>query len=146
MYIDSLPVTPLVDSNGNVTEGWRNHFEQVIRQIQTFLSNERYMLPHQPAPRSVSQEIAGLDTQQNLGGTYYHPTSNNSKVNLKVYSATAPTAYQFKPQVSYHSVSNTADRDAIPAAESEGKLLTTTDDNTKAYLWVNNAWRTITLT
>lgn len=148
MNIDSLPNEKLVDAKGNVTNAWRNHFDQLVRQIQTFLSNERYLLPHQPDPRAASPEIGALDDKKNLGGSYYHGISNNMKVNLKTYSATDVPTYEFKPQLSYHSVETTADINSIPPAESEGKILTTTtgpDANNTAYIWVNNAWRKIAL-
>lgn len=148
MQINNIPITKLVSEDNEITSQWKNFHQQFINQVQYFLSDERYLLPHQPTPRATSTEVTGLNIQDNLGGAYYHPTSNNMKVNLEKYvsGSSSPDGYEFVPQLSFHSVSSTGDRDAIPAAKSVGKLVTVTSDNTKAYLYVNGAWRTITLT
>lgn len=148
MNIDSVPQGKMVDEHGQLMPYWRNYLEQLIVQIQTFLSDERYLVPHQPDRRSQSTNISALnkDDGSNLGGIYYNSTDNGLHVNLKTYTSGGPTKYEFKPNFTYHSVETSADRDAIPPQESEGKIVSTEGSNTEAYIYINGAWRTISLT
>lgn len=147
MKINNLPLGRMVDENGHITKEWRVYHEQFTNQVQRFLSDERYLFPKQPDPRRDSPEIKGLDTQDNLGGSYYHPISNNLKVNLEKYSASdSSTQYEFVPHLTYHEVTSIDDRNAIPTEKSQGKIVVVPTDPTKFYIFIDNAWRTGTLT
>jgi len=147
MKIDSLPNEKLTDGNGNISEAFRTHFENFSSQAQKFLSDECYVFPTQPDPRSSNQSVKALDSQERLAGKYYHAPSNTMKVNLEKYTnGSSEPSYEFVPQLSYHEVDSTADRDAMPAAKSTGKIVVVPSDPTKFYIYVNGAWRTGALT
>lgn len=146
MYLESLPVDKMTDTNGHVTTTWRNHFEQIVRQVQTFLPNEGYKLPHQPDPRAASTNVLGLDQRKNLGGIYYHSVNNTVSANIKKYPATGDATYNYIPHVCHYEVDTKTTRDKLPSSERSGKIVTAADNNAEAYMWVNGAWRTLTLT
>lgn len=146
MNIQNIPVTPVVDKNGNITIDWRNSLQQTITQLQTFLSNEKYLLPQQPDPRGTSTNIAGLNIQQNLGGIHYNTQTNSPMINLTTYSATDPTSYQFVPQTTFHSVSTTDDLNAIPTTQRNGKFVTVAADPSNLYVGVGTVWKQVAIT
>lgn len=150
MLINTVPITKLIDNQSDITTEWRNFHQQLVNQVQYFLSDERYLLPHQPNPRASSANVDGLNKSDgsNLGGVYFHPTSNNPRVNLEKYEtgSSTPTGYEFVPQMTFHEISSTADLAAVPAAKRTGKIMVDPTDETKAYISVNGTWKTITLT
>ena len=147
MQINSVPNFKLVENDGHITTQWRNFHQQIVNQLQQFVNDERYLLPTQPSPRATSTEVSGLNDQKNLGGLYYHPTSNNPRVNLEKYEdgSSTPTGYEFVPQVTFHEIGETADLNAVPDDKRTGKIMVDPTDNTYAYIAVNKVWRKFAL-
>lgn len=147
MKIDNLPVSQLTDKNGMISNEWRNSLQQLISQLQTFSSDEKTLLPLQPSLRTPGQVTEGLNIQSNLGGAYHNTNTNSPNFNLKTYSATDATTYEFTPGTTYHVMDTMDDLNAVPAETRNGKIATVTDGahDDIAYLGVGNAWRGVTL-
>lgn len=145
MIIDNLPLSPLVNKDGTVTNEWRNSLQQLVTQLQLNLSNEKYQLPLQPAVGSSATQAAPvLDSRSNWGAIYHNSISNNPCVNMKIYSATNPTQYQFTPIPTLQNVSTVDDLNTIPSSEINGKQVTVDADPNKIYVGVGTNWQVIT--
>lgn len=148
MRIDNLPSAPLVNQDGTISDQWRNSFQQMVSQLQSFLSAEKYQLPLQPPLRAPAQSTTPFDTQSNFGSLYHNSSTNNMCVNIKTYTSSAPASpsYQFTPVPSFQSVATVDDLNTIPTAEINGKQVSVTAEPNKIYVGVGNGWQVITTT
>lgn len=71
MNIPNLIKTPFVDKDGHLTPTAWGILTQIINQMQTKLSNEGYITPHQDAGT-----ILQLNTSRSSGGILYNKDTN----------------------------------------------------------------------
>lgn len=126
MNITNIPLHPLIDEKGEMHPGWRIWFNQITNQLQTFLGNEKYTLPHQPMLTGTT--VADLNVRSSEGGILYDNTTKNGMLNTEDgYSTNPPnTTYSFKRVVTYEEAT-TSQIAAIPSGQRNGRIIFNTD-------------------
>jgi hypothetical protein len=74
MNIPNFVNTQIVDSNGNLTDGWRVILMQLFKEMIVNLSNEGFHIPHQ------SQSNINKLTNAPSGTVIYNTTTNKLMV------------------------------------------------------------------
>ncbi len=114
MIIPSVPITPIVDNNGNVTNEWRIYFEQLSNQLQTFFPNSGYIFPFKS-----NSELVDLDDPSLIGRIAYGEEQKNMQAN---------TTGNYKPLTTYEELT-TLEISAIPSGQRNGRFIFDTDLN-----------------
>lgn len=83
MNIPDLPIDPVVDERGFLTDKGKFFFEQLLSQMQTFLGNEGLVAPTQSAANITTIQnnlnIAGQKTCA-YGTIIYNSTANSIQI------------------------------------------------------------------
>lgn len=138
MNISNLPVQNLLDENGKMDHSWRTFFNQMVNQLQTFLSDERYKNPEQD-----DVNIAKLEnSEDHKGGTLYDISDNTYRVDIKNnYTGLPDPEYKFKIIVTYEEMNSTK-LATIPSGEKNGRIIYETDTG-MVKLGANDAFITL---
>ncbi len=138
MNITNVPVQNLLDENGKMDHSWRTFFNQLVNQLQTFLSDERYKNPEQNDVNIQKLE----DKEAHKGGTLYDISDNTYRINIKNnYIGVANPEYRFKIIVTYEEM-NTAKVSTIPSGERNCRIIFVTDTG-MTHLGTNNMFITL---
>lgn len=138
MNISNFPIVPLVDDEGKLHPTWHTWFTQLTTQVQTFLSDEKYVLPHQPMRSDTT--VQDLNVRKSEGGILYDKSTKNGKINTQDgYSTNPPdTTYSFKTVVTYEEATS-AQVAAIPSGQRNGRIIYQTD-LMSTVIGINNAF------
>lgn len=139
MKIISVPNTPLTNKNGEVNSDWRVFFNQLVQQLQLYLSDERYISPQPPPDR-----ISALNRENNKGGILYNKDTNTGMINLKSTSGT-DTSHTYQPIATLVNTLTNAEVAALSADSRDGRFFETTDTH-ELKVWINGTLKTVTIT
>ena len=138
MNITNIPLTEVVGPDKKITPHWRVFFNQMVNQMQTFLGDEKYVLPSQPATSSTT--IEDLNVRKSEGSILYDNQTKTGKINTEDGHST-PATYSFKTMVTYEELTQ-AQVNAIPSGQRNGRIIFETDtSDTK--LGSNNTFITL---
>lgn len=137
MNITNVPNSPMFDEGG-LHPSWRIFFSQLTTQMQTFLTDENYILPQPDSSR-----LDELNLKKHEGGLYYDTESNTAKLNTENNSTDPGTqsTYKFKTMVTYEELT-AAQVAAIPSGQRNGRIIYKTD-SMQTVLGTNNAFITL---
>lgn len=76
----SVPLGPVVSSDGYLTPPWQQYFTQVTMFMNTNVNSEGVKLPQQP--NSLLTGGGALNNSNSIGNLVYNSTNNTSMVNL----------------------------------------------------------------
>jgi hypothetical protein len=77
MKIPSYQNTRAVDENGYFTPEWKRILNQLFNELQTQMSNESHIVPHQSTAK-----IALLNGTKYIGGNLYNFETHKAVVNI----------------------------------------------------------------
>jgi len=112
MNITNIPQKQVLDKSGNLTSAWRVFFNQIVNQLQEFLSIERYKLPS----KSTS-DVINLGTSDNKGSILYDNEEEFVKINCNS---------EYKPVSSYEELTS-SEVSSIPLGKRNGRIIYETD-------------------
>jgi hypothetical protein len=138
MNITNFPVAPIINKDGDLHHTWKNWFNQLTNQVQTFLSDEHYVLPRQPV--KVGTSVQDLNVRKSEGGILYDNDTKSGKINTEDgYSNDPPNkTYSFKTVVTYEEATS-AKVAAIPSGQRNGRIIYQTDLHTTV-IGINDAF------
>ena len=130
MSIPSVPRAQLVNQDGSVSNEWRIYFDQLTLVLQEALPLTGFKMPSKN-----NNETSILVNQDLAGGFIYNREQKNMQVN---------TVQSYKPVSTYEELP-TADINAIPAGERDGRFIFDTDV-TELKVGFNDSFLTVTTT
>lgn len=130
MSVPSLPKDGFGAPNGVLADKWRVYFETQANYLQSNLSQEGYVLPHQS-----TDNISALSTTDAQGGLLLDSDAEAAKVNTDGTYKNLTTLEQL----------TTTEIDAIPSGKRNGRFFhdTTTGD---LKIGFNDQIKTVTVT
>lgn len=80
MNVPNLPIDPLVDKNGHLTDSGKNFFEQLIKELFLNFSNEGLVAPTQTSTNLITiQNNTNIQGQKTCSyGTILYDSTHNS--------------------------------------------------------------------
>ncbi|WP_438967009.1 hypothetical protein [Flavobacterium sp.] len=117
---------------------WRTFFNQIVNQLQTFLSDERYKNPEQDGANVSKLE----NNEFHKGGTLYNSSTNTYQVNIKnQYTGSVNPEYRFKTIITYEEMDSSKFSNIV-SGERNGRIIFVTDTGV-THLGVNNMFITL---
>ncbi len=114
MSLPNLPITNIVDSNGELSNEWRIFFESQSRILQAAFTPSGTRFPFK-----TSEQIDDFDNPAFRGAIAYNNDSKNLQAN---------TEGTYKP-VSTYEQKTTSQIDQIAEGQRNGRLIWDTDEN-----------------
>lgn len=126
MNITNIPLNEMVDKDGKIHHSWRIFFNQIVNQMQTFLSDERYKLPDQPVKENTS--VSDLNIKDSEGGLLYDNIEKVGKINTEDghNNVQDPPTYSFKRIATYEQLTQ-SQVNAIKSGQRNGRIIFETD-------------------
>ena len=130
MSIPSVPRAQIVNQDGTVNNEWRIYFDQLTLVLQ-----QSFPLTGFKMPSKDNADLPLLLNNDLAGGFIYNREQKNMQVN---------TDESYKPVSTYEELS-TAEINAIPAGERNGRFIFDTDV-TELKVGFNDSFLTVTTT
>lgn len=128
MNITNVPKVPMIQNSTEL----RTFFNQLVNQLQEFLSNERYKLPTQS---NTTVPVLNNNVDKNIGGILYNESSKTTQVNTNgIFNNVATYEELTAAQVS-----------AIASGERNGRFIFETDTG-DLRVGMNDLFKTVTVT
>lgn len=77
MNLEGLPQTPLLTSDGQMSDEWYKFFTINAQNMEIFFNQSGHLVP-----RRTSAQISALGGNQTLGGSLYNPETKNEMTNV----------------------------------------------------------------
>ena len=133
MNIPNVPKAPMHEDN----TAWRVYNNQIVNQLQEFLSDERYKLPSQSDTdvTKLNDATDSFGNKKNPGSILFNETSKSGQIN---------TDGIYKNLGTYEELTTTGIGD-IPSGQRNGRFILDTDSG-DFKVGVNDIFKTVTLT
>ena len=132
----NIPNVPKIPTIQNSTEH-RVFLTQIVNQLQTFLSDERYLLPQQPTINvlKLNEAVDKFGNKKNPGSILYNSTTKSGQINNDGI---------YKTLATYEELT-AAEITSIPSGERNGRFIFETDTG-DLRVGMNNLFKTVTVT